>query len=405
MIKIRVEPIETNIKLKLDDKIVVYRAGEPQIKEVEYVENGEYSVEPDAKCDLEEVRIKVNVPLPEGKIDITNTDEYDVYSYAKAQIKDDNLKAENIAEDVEVLGIKGTFRGGIDTSDGTITPDKILKNEVGYAKEQRVVGTIETWDGSMSDGAEIENSLVTFLNDEKTHYTKKDLEGATSIKHYMWYQNDTVVSVELPDSVESLGQRAFSQVSKLISIKLSKNLKSLGAYCFTQSRGIEEIELPNTLTTIGGYAFMETGLKSIIIPDSVTSAVAACCLNCTNLIYAKIGNGIATTGSDCFSGCTNLKEVIVGESVVFISAKSFQNCTSLETITLPARVNTISTNAFNGCTNLKEIIILAPNPPKLESNAFNGVPENCIIKVLADSVEAYKAATNWSIRADYIVEV
>ena len=57
----------------------------------------------------------------------TNTEEYDVTQYSTAQIKDENLKAENIAENVEVLGITGTFRGGIDTSDADVTANDILE--------------------------------------------------------------------------------------------------------------------------------------------------------------------------------------------------------------------------------------------------------------------------------------
>ncbi len=37
---------------------------------------------------------------------------------------------------------------GINTSKGTITPDTVLEGKIGFAKEQEVVGTIKTYDGS-----------------------------------------------------------------------------------------------------------------------------------------------------------------------------------------------------------------------------------------------------------------
>lgn len=366
---------------------------------LDITENGEYDV-------YEKATVNVDVPVgvfPEGNIDITNTEEYDVTNYATAKIKDDNLKPENIAEDVEILGLKGTFRGGIDTSDATATSDDLLLGKTAYANEEKIEGTIETYDYSNSEAVNVTNPFRDFMGGEKTTITKEDTEGVTNFPAYILYTNDTVTSVELADTVLKTGQRAFSQASKLTSVKLPQNLQELGAYAFTQTTGITEIELPDTLKTIGGNAFQGIPIKSIIIPDSVTSSIASCCLNCTNLEYAKLGNGITTVGANAFSGCSNLKTVILGSSTSFISGSMFLNCTSLETITLPRTVKTISTQSFDGCTALKEIICLAENPPTLSANSFNKVPDDCIFRVPSTSVDKYKSATNWSTRADYIV--
>ena len=65
-IKIKVEQNKHNIDLKMKDSIVVYRESgkQPQTKDVEYFENGEYLVEADDGYVLEEVNVKVNVPIP-----------------------------------------------------------------------------------------------------------------------------------------------------------------------------------------------------------------------------------------------------------------------------------------------------------------------------------------------------
>lgn len=53
--------------------------------------------------------------IPNGKKEITNTEEVDVSNYATAQVIDDNLTPNNIIKGVTILGIAGT--GGIDISE------------------------------------------------------------------------------------------------------------------------------------------------------------------------------------------------------------------------------------------------------------------------------------------------
>lgn len=46
---------------------------------------------------------------PTGNIEITGTAEVDVTTYAKAQVVDANLVAENIKKDVTILGVTGSY--------------------------------------------------------------------------------------------------------------------------------------------------------------------------------------------------------------------------------------------------------------------------------------------------------
>ena len=50
---------------------------------------------------------------PSGNIDITSTEQTNVAEYATAQVVDENLVAGNIKKDVEILGVTGTFEGGL----------------------------------------------------------------------------------------------------------------------------------------------------------------------------------------------------------------------------------------------------------------------------------------------------
>lgn len=55
----------------------------------------------------------------------------------------ENLTSEKIIEGYTVLGIEGTGKGGIDTSDATATADKIFLGETAYVKGEKITGTFD----------------------------------------------------------------------------------------------------------------------------------------------------------------------------------------------------------------------------------------------------------------------
>lgn len=58
--------------------------------------------------------------------------------------KIDQIKPEYIKKGQTILGIEGSYEG-LDTSDGTITPENIVSGKIGYSQFERVVGTMPQW--------------------------------------------------------------------------------------------------------------------------------------------------------------------------------------------------------------------------------------------------------------------
>ncbi len=67
----------------------------------------------------------------------------------------------------------------------------------------------------------------------------------------------------------------------------------------------------------------------------------------------------------------------------------------------------IGANCFAGCTGMREYDFTDNiTVPTLEdSNAFTGIPDDCVIKVKSSMLNSFKTATNWSVYADYMVGV
>ena len=111
----------------------------------------------------------------------------------------------------------------------------------------------------------------------------------------------------------------------------------------------------------------------------------------------------ATASSGVSAVYTNaLKKVELGLNAV-IGSYAFQNCYSLSLITIPDSVTSIGSYAFANCYGMHEYHFLSITPPTLvNKNAFSNIPSDCVIYVPSASVEAYKAASNWSNYASQI---
>ena len=64
-----------------------------------------------------------------------------------------------------------------------------------------------------------------------------------------------MTSIEVPNSVTSIGNEAFTNCSGLTSIKIPNSVTSIGNSAFQGCSGLTSIEIPNSVTSIGDGAF------------------------------------------------------------------------------------------------------------------------------------------------------
>ena len=251
-----------------------------------------------------------NSLIPSGNIDITNTEEVDVTRYARAQIKDENLKAENIAENVEVLGITGTFRGGIDTYDATAEEGDLLLGKTAYANSGKITGTIETYtydiDGEFS--SEVEDF---FMNRIETYYNDR----ITELPNYA-FCGKLMKKIELPN-VTKVGLNAFAQCSEVTELILP-NLKIMGGTSFIYLTSLEKLYLPKVEVT-GSQCFMScTNLKYVLF-DSLTQFADytfQSCKNITKVIIRQSNSVVKHPGSSLFYDYTFTGTVYVPDELL-----------------------------------------------------------------------------------------
>ena len=120
-----------------------------------------------------------------------------------------------------------------------------------------------------------------------------------------------------------------------------------------------------------------------------------------NVTSFTIPDGTTKIGYGAFFSCSSLTSVTIPNSVTSIGGSAFNSCSSLTSVTISNSVTSIGYSAFSFCSRLTSVTIKATTPPTLTSGAFDDT-NNCPIYVPAESVDAYKTATNWSAYADRI---
>ena len=166
-------------------------------------------------------------------------------------------------------------------------------------------------------------------------------------------------SIIIPKCVKEIGSSAFGGCSSLedVIFEEGNKLEKIGDYAFHEC-SIKSLDLPNSVTSIGAFSFSENSkLESINLPSNLRELGERAFINCTALREIKIPSLIENINIETFKNCTNLESVELPISLRTIESYAFVGCHSLKSVTLPEKTQTIQYGAFMNCTNLNKITI------------------------------------------------
>ena len=96
-------------------------------------------------------------------------------------------------------------------------------------------------------------------------------------------------------------------------------------------------------------------LRSVIIPEGITSIGVGAFAVCESLSSITIPDSVTSIGVVAFNYCTSLSSITIPDSVTSIGVAAFVSCESLSSITIGSGVTSIEPVAFSNCTNLSSI--------------------------------------------------
>ena len=215
-------------------------------------------------------------------------------------------------------------------------------------------------------------------------------EGIERIAGYA-FRECHFTSVNIPNSVKSIGDYAFILCRGLTSVTIPNSVTSIGAGAFSGCSALTSITIPNSVTSIVSDVFFDcleltnivveegntkfdsrnncnaiietssntliTGCKNTTIPNSVTSIGVGAFQYCSGLTFITIPNSVTSIGDSAFSGCSGLTSVVIPNSVTSIGERAFDGCSGLTSITIPNSVTSIGYYAFDGCSGLTSVVI------------------------------------------------
>ena len=248
-----------------------------------------------------------------------------------------------------------------------------------------------------------------------------------TIGEEMFYQSD-LRSVVIPTNVTTVGYSAFKRCSSLTTVTFEKEsqLKTIGGDyyygAFSDCTALTSIEIPASVETIGNTAFsdcsklatvtFEKGSQLKIIGGGYSSSYYyGAFLGCSSLTSIEIPASVETIEATAFKRCSKLTTVTFekGSQLKIIGGGfdtnvgyryiygAFSELKNLMTVDMSActQVEIIEECAFYNDPELRLFKVSTETPPTCENNAFVGINPYSVLKVPSGCANAYKAATGW----------
>lgn len=201
------------------------------------------------------------------------------------------------------------------------------------------------------------------------------------------FSNSNIVSIVIPDSVDTIRSSAFSGCTSLKSVTLPTTLTTIEQHTFANCASLSAITIPESVKLIEGDAFNGcTSLSDITVNNSLLNEFV---LEFEGTPYFEtikaLENGAYYAANTLLSYDPDSPPVhlTLREGTLRIADNAFRDCTTLESLQTNEGLLYIGNNAFWGCTSLSSISLV---------DSIQRIGESAFSNTLYCSGESWQAA-------------
>lgn len=182
------------------------------------------------------------------------------------------------------------------------------------------------------------------------------------------FENCSVTSISIPDSVVYIGQYAFRGCT-ISKINIPANTE--GFLCSFSGCSIKEVYISSLSNWCKNWIRKDSYSESYFESNPLSSG-AKLYINNELATEIVIPEEIKQIGPATFIGCSSIKSIKLHNKIISIGEYAFYGCNALTSVSIPSSVESIGKRAFADCENLEKIEVEDGNTIYYSEN-------NCLI--------------------------
>lgn len=208
----------------------------------------------------------------------------------------------------------------------------------------------------------------------------------TSVGSYLFRYSQIITDLVLPDSVTTVGDHAFANMSNLLTFKFGKGVVTLGSNIFeSSSKVVVSFDGENPNLSIEGnviydaaktkclYWLKDDTVTSYAMPSSVVEVADYFLSGNTKLTSLTLSSSLKKIGSYAFNGLTKVKGALaLPASLEEVGEKGFYGMSLVTSLSLPSSLVSIGKNAFANLKAAASAITIPESVTFVGESAFSG---------------------------------
>ena len=242
------------------------------------------------------------------------------------------------------------------------TPDGITWKFSKNGTEATIEGT--TQGNSLTGALNIPGSV----EDGGVNYT------VTTIGDYAFSDYTGITSLNIPHSVKSIEQSAFSGCANITgTLVLPNSLELIYSNAFSGCSGFSgPLVFPTSLKHISDQAFFDCGTFTggLTIPNGVLTIGNEVFSGCQFSGHLSLPNSLTWIGDRAFNGCRFTGPLVIPTGLNYLLFATFASNNFSGDLVIPANITTIGENVFASAGNFKTITFDPGPSVSIDNQAF-----------------------------------